>query len=174
VKVIFVGDTEEGEYMRLHLAAYGYEILTRRRLTPEAGLGAAIVPAKAFSGMTPAGVPVVLVGAYDELLELSPRVNVAYLVEAPLRPAEAIRVLNALLGREAVDLRVRAEVNLEAHGLTPAQRAVALHQLNGLRIAGIADTMQVSEKTVKNHLGKIYDLYGVRSSVELRALVLGL
>lgn len=173
VKVLFVErSTGEGEYLRLHLAAFGYDVLTRRRLAAEADLGAIIMPARSFTGMAPPGVPVVLTGTYEELAARA-GVEVAYLVEDPLSPADAIRILGLLCRKESLDLRVRAEVSLDAHGCTPAQRDVALHQLNGFRIGRIADALQVSEKTVKNHLTAVYQRYGVKGSVELRAKVFG-
>lgn len=172
VKVLFVERSAgEGEYLRLHLAAFGYEVITKRKLAPEEGMGAVLMPVRAFSGMTPSGVPVVLHGPYDELKDAP--AGVTYLIEDPLRPADVIRVLDNVLGKVSLADRTRAEVSLETHGLTPAQREVALYQLSGYRINRIAEALQVTGKTVKNHLTKVYQRYGVSGSVEFQRAVFG-
>lgn len=55
----------------------------------------------------------------------------------------------------------------EAHGLTTRERDVLELVVDGLDVAGIAETLVISTGTVKAHLHGIYKKAGVSSRVEL-------
>jgi DNA-binding CsgD family transcriptional regulator len=59
-------------------------------------------------------------------------------------------------------------------GLTPRQRDTALLAATGLRTAQLAQRLNCTERTVRAHLGACYRRLGVRSRIELTALVAGL
>jgi DNA-binding CsgD family transcriptional regulator len=62
---------------------------------------------------------------------------------------------------------------LDAHGLTPAQERVAGLVLRGHSTKEIVDQLQISANTVQEHLGAVFEKFGVRSRRELVALLLG-
>jgi DNA-binding CsgD family transcriptional regulator len=62
---------------------------------------------------------------------------------------------------------------LDAHGLTPAQERVASLVLRGHSTKEIVDQLQISANTVQEHLGAVFEKFGVRSRRELVALLLG-
>jgi DNA-binding CsgD family transcriptional regulator len=55
--------------------------------------------------------------------------------------------------------------------LSPAERNVLELALEGSSVRAMADTLVVSEPTVRSHLGRIYGKLGVRGRVELLARV---
>ena len=62
---------------------------------------------------------------------------------------------------------------LDAHGLTPAQRRVASLVLRGHSTKEIVGRLEISANTVQEHLGAVFEKFGVRSRRELVALLLG-
>jgi DNA-binding CsgD family transcriptional regulator len=62
---------------------------------------------------------------------------------------------------------------LDAHGLTPAQERVAGLVLRGHSTKEIVGHLQISANTVQEHLGAVFEKFGVRSRRELVALLLG-
>jgi DNA-binding CsgD family transcriptional regulator len=62
---------------------------------------------------------------------------------------------------------------LDAHGLTPAQERVAGLVLRGHSTKEIVSRLQISANTVQEHLGAVFEKFGVRSRRELVALLLG-
>jgi DNA-binding CsgD family transcriptional regulator len=62
---------------------------------------------------------------------------------------------------------------LDAHGLTPAQERVAALVLRGHSTKEIVSQLQISANTVQEHLGAVFEKFGVRSRRELVTLLLG-
>ena len=115
--------------------------------------------------------------------------HAAAVVVAPDDPVEARRLGRAALavytelGAELVAARVRADlrttgIQLRApaaadggtatatHGweaLTPTERKIVAHVVEGLSNAAIAERLVVSRRTVESHLARIYDKVGVRT-----------
>jgi DNA-binding CsgD family transcriptional regulator len=61
---------------------------------------------------------------------------------------------------------------LDAHGLTPAQSRVAALVLQGRSTRQIVNELSISAYTVQEHLGVVFDKFGVRSRRELVAALL--
>lgn len=66
----------------------------------------------------------------------------------------------------------RSEVQFEALGLSPREIEVVLLALEGKRNKEIAETLFVSENTIKTHLARIFAKTGVKARSELFALFL--
>ena len=65
-----------------------------------------------------------------------------------------------------------ASLILEAHGLTPAQSRVASLVLQGLSTQQIVNELHISAHTVQEHLGVVFDRFGIGSRRELVAALL--
>ncbi|HEX2191862.1 MAG TPA: LuxR C-terminal-related transcriptional regulator [Acidimicrobiales bacterium] len=66
-----------------------------------------------------------------------------------------------------------ASMFLDAHGLTPAQRRVAALVLQGRSTRQIVNELRISAHTVQEHLGVVFERFGVGSRRELVAALLG-
>jgi DNA-binding CsgD family transcriptional regulator len=79
-------------------------------------------------------------------------------------------------GRAARQARTPGRLTPVALGLSPREREVVQLVAAGLRNKEIARRLQISEKTVKFHLGRIFDKLGVDSRTELllRAIAEGM
>jgi DNA-binding CsgD family transcriptional regulator len=66
-----------------------------------------------------------------------------------------------------------ASLYLDAHGLTPAQTRVAGLVLQGLSTKQIVRELRISTYTVQEHLGVVFDKFGIGSRRELVATLLG-
>ncbi len=62
---------------------------------------------------------------------------------------------------------------LDAHGLTPAQNRVAVLVLRGFSTQAVVNELHISANTVQEHLGAVFDKFGVGSRRELVASLLG-
>jgi DNA-binding CsgD family transcriptional regulator len=62
---------------------------------------------------------------------------------------------------------------LDAHGLTPAQNRVAVLALRGFSTQAVVNELHISANTVQEHLGAVFDKFGVGSRRELVASLLG-
>jgi DNA-binding CsgD family transcriptional regulator len=66
-----------------------------------------------------------------------------------------------------------ASLFLDAHGLTPAQHRVATLVLQGLSTRQIVNELKISSHTVQEHLGVVFERFGIGSRRELVATLLG-
>jgi DNA-binding CsgD family transcriptional regulator len=60
----------------------------------------------------------------------------------------------------------------ELEQVTPAQRGVLSLLVQGLELSEIADALDISVATVRNHMQAVYEVFGVRSQPKLLALFL--
>jgi DNA-binding NarL/FixJ family response regulator len=111
--------------------------------------------------------PVVLITAFAALDSVKRALNqgAAFLIEKPFRAAELLEVLAEVTQRQdsvhyAVD-RALAEA-----GLTDKELTIARYVLKGLKSTEIAQLEQNSDKTVRQHITKIYAKCGVTSRAE--------
>jgi DNA-binding NarL/FixJ family response regulator len=111
--------------------------------------------------------PVVLITAFAALDNVKRALNqgAAFLLEKPFRASELLEVLRQVTERQdrvhyAVD-RALAEA-----GLTDKELSVARYVLKGLRSTEIAQLEQNSDKTVRQHITRIYAKCGVTSRAE--------
>lgn len=84
-----------------------------------------------------------------------------------LRRVQPLLQLAVAAGDRPAPLR---RPGLAAHGLTARELAVAELALTGARNAAIAARLGISERTVKNHMGRVLAKCGVRSRTQLIAL----
>lgn len=120
-----------------------------------------------------ADVPVIMVTAFADVDKVKTALNLGatHLLEKPFRAADLITVIERLVavpsGRaEAVKL------SFARVGLTPREADVAFLALKGLSSPEIADVLTMSEKTVRQHLSRVYEKHGVGGRGELVALLL--
>jgi DNA-binding CsgD family transcriptional regulator len=66
-----------------------------------------------------------------------------------------------------------ASLFLDAHGLTPAQTRVAALVLQGRSTRQIVNELAISAHTVQEHLGAVFEKFGIGSRRELVAVLLG-
>jgi pSer/pThr/pTyr-binding forkhead associated (FHA) protein len=71
---------------------------------------------------------------------------------------------------DSEEMRVASDPRLR--DLTPAQRRVFYHLVNGLAEKRIATKVELSQHTVHNHIRAIYKVFGVHSRAELLASLL--
>jgi DNA-binding NarL/FixJ family response regulator len=113
------------------------------------------------------GVPVILITAFASLDNVKQGLNegAAFLLEKPFRSAELLQVIERVTS-EVPDMAHHVERVLEAAGLTEKELAVARLVLKGLTSTEIARLEQNSDKTVRQHITRIYSKCGVSSRPE--------
>jgi DNA-binding NarL/FixJ family response regulator len=67
---------------------------------------------------------------------------------------------------------VVAAVAPELESVTPAQRGVLSLLVQGHELSEIAELLEISVATVRNHMQAVYETFGVRSQPKLLALFL--
>lgn len=119
--------------------------------------------------------PVVLITAFADTAKLKLALNrgAAYLLEKPFRANELLDVLANVLVRTP-DVTHRVERVLLGAGLTDKELTVARHLLKGLSSQEIAQLESNSDKTIRQHVTRIYAKCGVSSRAEFFHFVLPL
>ena len=87
-----------------------------------------------------------------------------------LNGPDGSRIAVLLAAARLVELR---SLVLAAHGLTPAQQRVATLVLQGWSTPRMVEELQISTYTLQEHLGAIFEKFGVGSRRELVAVVAG-
>ncbi|CAN5821001.1 N/A [soil metagenome] len=111
--------------------------------------------------------PVVVVTAFADLPKTKRALNAgaAYLLEKPFRADALIAIIDRVL-RDADDVSDLVERALGRAKLTDKEMQVARQVLKGLTSDEIANLENNSEKTIRQHVSKIYAKCGVSSRAE--------
>jgi DNA-binding CsgD family transcriptional regulator len=97
----------------------------------------------------------------------------AYLAAYALVNAQLGRVLSAVVGRLAAVGTGEADGFAAAHGLTPREGETASCIARGMSYKETAYELGISIKTVKAHMGRVYEKTGAASNVALALLMRG-
>lgn len=117
-------------------------------------------------------VPVVMVTAFADVQKVKTALNLgaSHLLEKPFRAAELLAVLERVIAARPDPAEAVTRL-FERVGLTPREAEVARLALKGLPSPEIAHVLGMSEKTVRQHLSRVYEKHGVASRGELFHLV---
>ncbi len=112
--------------------------------------------------------PAVVVTAFADVAKVKRALNLgaSHLIEKPFRASELLEVLERLDAARPDPARSVARAFEEA-SLTPREAEVALLALKGLSSPEIAQVLGLSDKTVRQHLGKVYEKHSVSGRGEL-------
>jgi DNA-binding NarL/FixJ family response regulator len=112
--------------------------------------------------------PAVLITAFADVERLKRALNLgaSFLLEKPFRSRELIDTVRKLLADQR-DLGGLVEGALARAALTEREAQIARLVLKGLPSAEIATVLGSSDKTVRQHISRIYDKCGVSSRPEL-------
>lgn len=112
--------------------------------------------------------PIVLITAFAALDKVKGGLNegASYMLEKPFRAAELIDVLRRVTN-EPKDIGYLVDRALAGAGLTDKEQSIARLILKGLTSAEIARLEGNSDKTVRQHITRIYQKCGVSSRPEL-------
>jgi DNA-binding NarL/FixJ family response regulator len=131
-------------------------------------------------------VPIVFLTAKDETADRIEgfRVGVDAYLTKPFEPAELIAVVNAILLRverthshiarlvSSGNTEEDASLSLQDETLTDAENRVAIAVSRGLSNKEIAAELEISVRTVENHISHILDKKGFSNRVEIARYVL--
>jgi len=111
--------------------------------------------------------PVVVVTAFADVQKVKAALNLgaSHLLEKPFRAVELLAVVTRLMaGRDPSSAVTQAFADA---ALTPREAEVALLALKGLSSPEIGQVLGMSEKTVRQHLTRVYEKHGVHGRGEL-------
>lgn len=111
--------------------------------------------------------PVVVITSFADVQNVKKALNLgaSHLLEKPFRAAELLAVVTRLMaGRDPSSAVTQAFADA---GLTPREAEVALIALKGLSSPEIGQVLGMSEKTVRQHLSRVYEKHGVHGRGEL-------
>lgn len=113
-------------------------------------------------------VPAVIITAFADVDRLKRALNLgaSFLIEKPFRGAELVETVKKLLGDQR-DLGVLVTEAIARAGLTDREAEIARLVLKGLPSLEIATVLGSSDKTVRQHISRIYEKCGVSSRPEL-------
>jgi DNA-binding NarL/FixJ family response regulator len=111
--------------------------------------------------------PVVIITAFAALSSVKQALNegASYLLEKPFRAADLLEVLRRVTG-EPASIGYLVDRALSKAGLTEKEESIARLILKGLTSAEIARLEGNSDKTVRQHITRIYAKCGVSSRPE--------
>ena len=135
------------------------------RLADDDDGGLAVLAALRESGSR---VPVVLITGFADVDRVRRALNLgaSYLLDKPFRSRDLIDTIRKLLSRER-DLGALVATAIARASLTEREAEVARLVLKGLPSLEIATVLGASDKTVRQHLSRIYEKCGVSSRPEL-------
>lgn len=127
--------------------------------------GLAVLTALREAGRT---VPAVIITAFADVDRLKRALNLgaSFLLEKPFRGAELVETVRKLLGDQR-DLGGLVADAIARSGLTEREAEIARLVLKGLPSLEIATVLGSSDKTVRQHISRIYEKCGVSSRPEL-------
>lgn len=129
------------------------------------GGGLSVLAALRESGRS---VPAVIITAFADVDRLKRALNLgaSFLLEKPFRGAELVETVRKLLGDQR-DLGGLVSEAIARAGLTEREAEIARLVLKGLPSLEIATVLGSSDKTVRQHISRIYEKCGVSSRPEL-------
>lgn len=112
--------------------------------------------------------PVVVITAFADVDKVKTALNLgaSHLLEKPFRAPELLALVERLASVKP-DFGELVERAFSRAGLTPREAEITRLALKGLPSPEIADVLAMSEKTVRQHLSKVYEKLGVGSRGEL-------
>ncbi|MDB4934274.1 MAG: C4-dicarboxylate transport transcriptional regulatory protein [Labilithrix sp.] len=112
-------------------------------------------------------LPVVLITAFADVDKLKRALNLgaSFLLEKPFRARELVDTVRKLLADQR-DLGALVATAVARAGLTDRETEVARLVLKGLPSLEIATVLGASDKTVRQHISRIYEKCGVSSRPE--------
>ena len=186
--VLFVEDDDDARTsLTRSLTSAGHRVLAAA--DPDAALAALpgsgfvdIVVTDVYLGQEPTGglrlltalraravdAPVVLITAFAALDNLKTALNAgaAYLLEKPFRARELLDVIQRILQAPPLRMNYVVDRALAQLGLTDKEQVIARYLLKGLTSSEIARLELNSDKTVRQHITRIYAKCGVSSRAE--------
>jgi DNA-binding NarL/FixJ family response regulator len=131
--------------------------------------GLAVLEALRASGSRGARAPVVVITAFADVARVKAALNLgaSHLLEKPFRAADLLALVERLAAAAKPDLGDLVAQAFARAGLTPREEEVTRLALKGLPSPEIASVLGMSEKTVRQHLSKVYEKLGVSSRGEL-------
>ena len=117
-------------------------------------------------------VPAVLITAFADVARLKAALNLgaSHLLEKPFRASDLVPLLAQLIATSAAPADTVASA-FERASLTPREADVALLAVKGLPGPEIAEVLAISDKTVRQHLSRVYEKLGVTGRGELLHLL---
>jgi DNA-binding NarL/FixJ family response regulator len=112
--------------------------------------------------------PIILITAFAALDNVKRGLNegASYLLEKPFRAAELLDVIRRV-SADPRDIGYLVDRALATAGLTDKEQAIARLVLKGLTSVEIARLENNSDKTIRQHLTRVYQKLGVSSRAEL-------
>lgn len=186
--VLFVEDDDDArKSLTRSLTSAGHRVLAAA--DPDAALAALpgsgfvdIVVTDVYLGQEPTGglrlltelraravdAPVVLITAFAAMDNLKTALNAgaAYLLEKPFRARELLEVIQRILQAPPLRMNYVVDRALAQLGLTDKEQVIARYLLKGLTSSEIARLELNSDKTVRQHITRIYAKCGVSSRAE--------
>lgn len=110
----------------------------------------------------------VLITAFVELDKVKTGLNegAAYLLEKPFRAGELLEVIDRVLNAPSTRMAYYVDRALSPVGLTDKETTIAHYLLKGLTSSEIARLEDNSDKTIRQHITRIYAKCGVSSRAE--------
>jgi DNA-binding NarL/FixJ family response regulator len=161
--VLLAASVEEAEEA-LNEASFVQAVVTDVVLGSDAEGGLRLLSSVRSRGVS---APVILITAFAALDNVKRALNsgASFLLEKPFRAAELLEVIERVTEDRPGVLYAIDRALAEA-GLTEKELQIARYLLKGLRSAEIAELEQNSDKTVRQHITKIYAKCGVTSRAE--------
>lgn len=112
--------------------------------------------------------PVIMITAFAALDNVKAALNegAAYLLEKPFRASELLEVIGRVLTAPSVPIVHFVDQALSQVALTDKEQTIARYLLKGLTSSEIARLESNSDKTVRQHITRIYAKCGVSSRAE--------
>lgn len=112
--------------------------------------------------------PVVLITAFAAIDSLKTALNegAAYLLEKPFRARELVDVIQRILSSPPARMTYLVDRALSQLALTEKEQTIARYLLKGLTSSEIARLEANSDKTIRQHITRIYVKCGVSSRAE--------
>jgi DNA-binding NarL/FixJ family response regulator len=112
--------------------------------------------------------PVVLITAFAAIdsVKLALNEGATFLLEKPFRAAQLLEVVGRIVSAPPARLTYSVDRALTRVGLTEKEQAIARYVLKGLTSNEIARLESNSDKTIRQHITRIYAKCGVSSRAE--------